>query len=89
VSDTVKDGETGFLSEENLPSFTAKLTRLCIDKSLRKRMGDSARQTSTLYAIERTTHVLLQHYENLVYTSRPRRENWAVRLRGFFENYLQ
>lgn len=89
VADTVEDGKTGFLSNEDLPGFTAKLTRLCLDTALRKKMGDAARQTSTLYAIERTSRILLDHYERLVYVSRPRRDSLAVRLRGFFENYLQ
>ena len=89
VGDTVEDGKTGFLSTEDLPSFTAKLTRLCLDGRLRRRMGEAARQASTLYAIERTTETLLGHYERLVYASRPRRETWSVRLRGFFEGYLQ
>ncbi len=88
VGDTVEDGKTGFLSEEDLPSFTAKLTRLCMDPSLRQQMGDAARKASKLYAVERTTETLLQHYERLVHASRPRRENWNVRLRSFFENYL-
>ncbi len=89
VGDTVEDGKTGFLSTEDLPTFTAKLTRLCLDGELRKQMGEAARQASTLYAIERTTETLLAHYKRLVYASRPRRDNWSVRLRGFFENYLQ
>ncbi len=89
VGDTVEDGKTGFLSTNDLPSFTAKLMRLCLDTSLRRKMGQAARQASTLYAIERTTQILLGHYERLVYASRPRRESWTVRLRGFFENYLQ
>ena len=89
VADTVEDGKTGFLSTEDLPGFTAKLTRLCIDRQLRKKMGEAARQASTRYAIERTTEMLLGHYERLVYASRPRRDSWTVRLRGFFENYLQ
>ncbi len=89
VGDTVEDGKTGLLSTEDLPSFTAKLTRLCLDSQLRKKMGAAARQASTMYAIERTTQTLLQHYERLVYASRPRRDSWHVRLRGFFENHLQ
>jgi 1,2-diacylglycerol 3-alpha-glucosyltransferase len=89
VGDTVEDGKTGFLSNEDLPGFTAKLTRLCLDSALRRKMGEAARQASTAYAIEGTTRKLLAHYEKLVYASRPRRESWAVRLRGFFENYLQ
>ncbi len=89
VGDTVEDGKTGFLSTEDLPSFTAKLTRLCLDTRLRKQMGEAARQASTTYAIERTTQILLEQYEGLVYASRPRRDSWTVRLRSFFENYLQ
>ncbi len=89
VGDTVEDGKTGFLSTEDLPSFTAKLMRLCMDAGMRRQMGQAARQASTLYAIERTTQLLLGHYEHLIYATRPRRDSWSVRLRGFFENYLQ
>ncbi|MGZ6316044.1 MAG: glycosyltransferase [Anaerolineales bacterium] len=89
VGDTVEDGKTGFLSTEDLASFTAKLTRLCLDARLRQKMGDAARQASTNYAIERTTHILLDHYERLVYASKPRRDSWSVRLRGLLETYLQ
>ena len=89
LSDTVEDGVTGFLATEELAAFTAKLTRLCLDASLRKQMGEAARQTSTRYAIERTTRIMLDNYERLVYSSRPRRESWEVRLRGLLEKYLQ
>ncbi len=89
VGDTVEDGKSGFLSSEDLPTFTAKLTRLCLDRDLRKQMGEAARQASRQYAIERTTDMLLAHYKRLIYASRPRRDSWSVRLRGFFENYLQ
>ncbi len=89
VGDTVEDGKTGFLSTEDLPSFTAKLMRLCLEAPLRRQMGEAARQASTVYAIERTTQILLGHYERLVYASRPRRDSLSVRLRSFFENYLQ
>ena len=89
LSYTVDDGLTGFLATEELPAFTAKLTRLCLDVNLRKQMGDAARQASKRYAIERTTRIMLDHYERLVYSSRPRRESWEVRLRGLLEKYLQ
>jgi len=89
VADTIDDGRTGFLATKDLASFTAKLTRLCLDGSLRKQMGDAARQASTRYAIERTTKAMLQQYERLVYASRPRRENWEIRLRGLLEKFLQ
>ncbi|MBI3739131.1 MAG: glycosyltransferase [Chloroflexi bacterium] len=51
VSDTIEDGKTGFIATEDLPAFTAKLTRLCLDAGLRKQIGDAARQASTRYAI--------------------------------------
>jgi 1,2-diacylglycerol 3-alpha-glucosyltransferase len=89
VGDTIEDGKTGFLTMQDLASFTAKLTRLCLDANLRKQMGDAARQASTRYAIERTTKTMLEQYERLVYASRPRRENWEVRLRGLLEKFLQ
>jgi glycosyltransferase involved in cell wall biosynthesis len=89
VSDTVEDGMTGFIASDDLAAFTAKLTRLCLDPDLRKRMGAAARQASTHYAIERTTRIMLDHYERLVNGTRPRRDNWEVRLRGLLEKYLQ
>jgi hypothetical protein len=52
-------------------------------------MGDASRQASNRYAIERTTKTMLEQYERLVYGSRPRRENWEVRLRGLLEKFLQ
>jgi 1,2-diacylglycerol 3-alpha-glucosyltransferase len=89
VSDIVDDGQTGFLSIESLPIFVAKLTRLCLDHELRRRMSTNARRASTQYAIERTTRMLLEQYERLVYASRPRKQNWEVRLRGLLEKFLQ
>jgi 1,2-diacylglycerol 3-alpha-glucosyltransferase len=89
VSDTVEDGLTGFIATEDLAAFTAKLTRLCFDSDLRKQMGAAARQASTRYAIERTTQILLEHYQRLVSGTRPRRDKWEVRLRRLLEKYLQ
>jgi len=85
VGDSVEDGITGFLSTEDLPAFTAKLVRLCMDHDLRLKMGEAARQASTKYSIERTTQAMLNHYQRLVYDSQPRQRNWTVRLRGLLE----
>ncbi len=89
VADTIEDGKTGFLANEDVASFAANLTRICLDRSLRRKMGDAARQASTQYSIERTNRRLLEHYERLVYATRPRRDSLSVRLRSFFENYLE
>lgn len=87
VGDIVVDGLSGFLSTHDQPAFTAKLTRLCLDQDLRAQMSDFARKASSIYAIERTTGIILKHYEKLVAESRPRKSNWRTRLRGFVEQF--
>src|SRR5512134_119670 len=62
TSDIVEDGETGFLSTEDLAAFTAKLTYLCLNPNRRHAMGAAAREASEQYDIERTTKILLGHY---------------------------
>ena len=88
VGDTVRDGETGFLATHDPSAFTAKLMRLCLDPNLRQQMGRSAREASSAYAIERTTTVMLQHYEKVVKDATPRRDNFETRLRKILENFL-
>jgi 1,2-diacylglycerol 3-alpha-glucosyltransferase len=87
VSDTVQDGITGLLATNDLPAFTAKLTRLCLDLNLRAQMGDSARKASPTYAIERTTGLMLEHYEKLKRGYQPRKGNWAIRLQRLMEKF--
>ncbi len=87
VGDSVQDGVTGFLSMEDQAAFAAKLTRLCLDRDLRLRMGEAARQASTTFAIERTTKLMLDHYNRLVYDLQPKKRNWRVRLRGLLERF--
>jgi len=89
VGDTVVDGVTGLLSTHDLPAFTAKLTRLCLDPGLRAQMGNSARKASAAYAIERTTNMMLKHYEKLVNDAAPRKSNWSIRLRKLLERVTQ
>jgi glycosyltransferase involved in cell wall biosynthesis len=89
ISDTVQDGITGFLATHDLPAFTAKLTHLCLDLNLRTQMGDAARKASSAYAIERTTSLMLEHYEKLKREYKPRKGNWAVRLQRLLENFDQ
>ena len=72
IEDTVEDGVTGYLSTEDLPGFTAKMSRLVSEKDRRAEMSDRARQAAEDYAIERTSARLLQYYDKLV-LERPRR----------------
>jgi glycosyltransferase involved in cell wall biosynthesis len=88
VGDTVEDGKTGFLATQDLAAYTAKLTRICLDHDLRRQMGHAARQASTVYSIERTSRIMIEHYERLVYSAKSRQRGWDVRLRGMIERYF-
>ncbi len=87
VGDTVEDGITGFLSTEELPAFTAKLTRLCLQTQLRQKMGRAARKASSQYAIERTTQMMLKHYEKLASGPRLQKPDWEERLLSILEHF--
>jgi glycosyltransferase involved in cell wall biosynthesis len=90
VGDTIEDGVTGFLSTNDLAAFTAKLTRLCLDPQLRTKMREAARQASEVYAIERTTTLMLEQYQRVVDSSRPRKKkkrNWGTQLRRMVERF--
>ena len=87
VGDIVEDGVTGLLATHDLPAFTAKLTRLCLDPNLRAQMSDTARKASSAFAIENITRIMLTQYEKLATESRPRKSTWRTRLRGFVEQF--
>jgi 1,2-diacylglycerol 3-alpha-glucosyltransferase len=87
VGDTVEDGVTGFLSTENLPAFTAKLTRLCLQNQFRKKMGKAARKASKKYDIELTTQMMLNHYERLAREPRLHKFDWEERLLSILEHF--
>ena len=89
VGDTVQDGISGLLSTLDLPAFTAKLTRLCLDLDLRAQISKSAREASSAYAIEHTTSLMLAHYERLKREYKPRKDNLAVHLKKLLEEFDQ
>jgi 1,2-diacylglycerol 3-alpha-glucosyltransferase len=89
VGDIVQDGVTGFLAAHDQASFTAKLTRLCLDPGLRAGMSTAARKASTKYAIERTTKLILKQYEKLATEPPTGKRNWSNRLRKILENFKQ
>jgi 1,2-diacylglycerol 3-alpha-glucosyltransferase len=66
VGDTVQDGDTGLLSEEELAAFTAKMMRMVIEPERRKEMGLAARRASKAYDIELTSQMMLDRYQMLV-----------------------
>lgn len=89
VGDTIEDGVTGFLARQDIAAFTAKMARLCWDKSLRQEMGRVARQASKKYAIEHTVKIILNIYEQLVFDAGKRKHGFRYRLRSLSERFRQ
>jgi glycosyltransferase involved in cell wall biosynthesis len=87
VGDTVEDGQTGFLSNEDAIAFAVKMTRLVTEADLRRKMGAAARQASSRYAIERTTELMLAHYERLIREAEPLHKGLRFRLRTYIEQF--
>lgn len=89
TSDIVEDGKTGFLSNEDVAAFTAKLTYLCLHPSQRQEMGAAAREASKQYDIERTTRILLGHYIRLTQNTRPVKKSLDERLMSVLEEFMK
>ena len=89
VGDSVEDGVSGLISAEDIASFTAKLTYLCLNKSLQKRMGAAALKASEQFSIERTTQIMLGHYNRLMQNTKPLRQKLDERLRSILEEFLK
>jgi glycosyltransferase involved in cell wall biosynthesis len=89
VGDTVRDGETGLLTEATAPAFAAQMTRLALQPESRRQFGANARQNSSQYDINRTVSVMLQHYDRLVYRTRPLRQGLRARWRRFWNRRVQ
>lgn len=81
VGDSIQDGETGFLApEEDLAAFTAKMVRMVTEHDLRLSMGRQARKAADLYAIERTTRLMVERYLQVCGSSQGRRRGMQSRM---------
>ena len=89
VGDSVTDGETGLLATESVASFTAKLTYLCLNRNLHKKYGAAAREASEQYSIERTTKIMLSHYNRLTQNTKPIKPKLDERLMAILEEFLK
>lgn len=89
VSDSVTDGKTGLLATNDIASFTAKLTYLCMSRGLRTKMGLAAREASAQYDIERTTKIMLGHYGRLAQNTKPLKQSFDQRLHAILEQFLK
>ncbi len=87
VGDTVEDGQTGYLSSDDLAAYTAKLTRMCLDSSARQQMGQAARKASERYDISHTTAIMLELYERLSIEAGLRKRGIGFRIRSFLESF--
>lgn len=88
VSDSIVEGETGYLSRNDLASFTALLTRLVADRDSRKRMSGNARRSSEAYDIRRTSQAVQDEYERLA--SRPPKRDlrsWRMGWRRMIDRF--
>jgi glycosyltransferase involved in cell wall biosynthesis len=89
VGDSIKDGVSGLLATDDLASFTAKLTYLCLNKDLQKSMGAAALKASEQFSIERTTKMMLKHYNRLTQNTRPVKQKLDERLMAILEEFLR
>lgn len=89
VGDSVVDGESGLLAKDDIASFTAKLTFLCLNRDLHKKFGAAARIASEQYSIERTTKIMLEHYSRLTQNTRPVKKSLDERLMAILEEFLR
>ena len=89
VGDSISDRETGLLATNDLASFTAKLTYLCSDGSLRKTWGNAACEASNQYDISRTTKIMLDHYTRLTQQPKPTKQRFDEKLKAVLEEFLK
>lgn len=89
VGDSVVDGESGLLAREDLASYTAKLTYLCLNRDLHKKFGEAARAASEQFSIDRTTKIMLSHYTRLTQNTKPLKPKLDERLKAILEEFLK
>jgi len=90
VGDSVVDGESGLLAKkEEVASFTAKLTYMCLNRNLHKKYGVAAREASKQYDIQRTTNIMLEHYARLAQGPKKKKQKLDERLMSILEEFLK
>lgn len=89
ISDSITDGVSGLLATEDIAAYTAKLTYLCLHKELQKKYGAEALKASEQYSIERTTKIMLSHYNRLLQNTKPVKPKFDERLMSILEEFLK
>ncbi|MBI3159253.1 MAG: glycosyltransferase [Chloroflexi bacterium] len=72
VGDIIQDGKTGYLAEEDIASFTAKMVRIATNSDEWKAMSLEAKTEAQKYAIEATTAELLRQYQMVIHGAKTR-----------------
>jgi 1,2-diacylglycerol 3-alpha-glucosyltransferase len=72
LNETVREDETGILTQQDPAELAAALSRLIKDGPLRARLGHAAREASGSYDIRHAAQVLVGHYRRLVQQARSR-----------------
>jgi glycosyltransferase involved in cell wall biosynthesis len=83
IADSIQDGVTGYLSSNNLASFTAKMVRMVADVDKCKELGRMARYNSEDFSIRRTTKIMVQKYEDLLRASKTNQRGMRFRINQF------
>jgi 1,2-diacylglycerol 3-alpha-glucosyltransferase len=86
VGDIIVNRETGLLSEEELAAFTAKMVRIVSEHEQRLIMGENARKEAGKFAIERTSKMMLDEYQQLYDEASNRRLGLRSRLSRWYIN---
>ncbi len=80
IGDTIREGESGYLAQnEDMASFTAKMVRLVREDEHRRQMGETARQASVEYDIERTTAMMENRYREVITRVKSRKRSLQTR----------
>jgi glycosyltransferase involved in cell wall biosynthesis len=72
ISDTVRDGVDGHLTDHELAAFTAMMVRTLLEPARWQSMAVQARERSKVYDARTTANTLLSHYEQLIIQVRAR-----------------
>lgn len=87
IADTIEDGVTGYLANEDLAAFTAKMVRLVTDQDQRRTMGIQAKETSLQYDIQLTNELMFTQYTRLIQQSKGRKRGFRYNLTRFLDNW--
>jgi glycosyltransferase involved in cell wall biosynthesis len=80
IRDIIEDGKTGFLSQDDVASFTAKMARLASEHELRIQMGAEAKKASAAYDIKLTTQTMIDCYQQLINNRSYRKNSLRYRI---------